>query len=105
MRRPVLAAILFVAGAEDTVARGALLLAVYALGIGIPFMLAALFAGPFLRLMQRFKRHMGTVEKIMGALLVITGILFLTGQMSEFSYWLLETFPGLARVEELVAPK
>lgn len=102
---PVLAAILFVAGAEDTVARGALLLAVYALGIGIPFMLAALFAGPFLRLMQRFKRHMGTVEKIMGALLVITGILFLTGQMSEFSYWLLETFPGLARVEELVAPK
>lgn len=105
VRRPVLAAILFVAGAEDTVARGALLLAVYALGIGIPFMLAALFAGPFLRLMQRFKRHMGTVEKVMGALLVITGILFLTGQMSEFSYWLLETFPGLARVEELVAPK
>jgi len=102
---PVLAAILFVAGAEDTVARGALLLAVYALGIGVPFMLAALFAGPFLRMMQRFKRHMGTVEKVMGALLVLTGIFFLTGQMSEFSYWLLETFPGLGSIEGFVAPQ
>ena len=102
---PVLAAILFVAGAEDTVARGALLLAVYGLGIGVPFMLAALFAGPFLRLMQRFKRHMGLVEKIMGALLVLTGILFLTGQMSVFSFWLLENFPSLGNVESLVAPQ
>ncbi|MCB1480624.1 MAG: cytochrome c biogenesis protein CcdA [Rhodobiaceae bacterium] len=102
---PVLAAILFVAGAEDTVSRGALLLAVYALGIGVPFMLAALFAGPFLRLMQRFKRHMGTVEKVMGALLVLTGIFFLTGQMSLFSFWLLENFPSLGRIEEWVTPR
>ncbi|WP_374628251.1 cytochrome c biogenesis CcdA family protein [Pannonibacter indicus] len=90
---PVLAAILFVAGSEETVARGAILLSAYAMGLGIPFLIAALFAGPFLRFMQRARRHMGKVEKGMGVVLVLTGIMFLTGQMAVFSYWLLETFP------------
>ena len=95
---PVLAAILFVAGAEDTVWRGAFLLAAYGIGIGVPFLAAAVFAGPFMSFMARFKRHMGTVEKVMGGLLVLTGIMFLTGQMAAFSYWLLETFPALSAV-------
>lgn len=95
---PVLAAILFVAGTEDTVGSGALLLAVYSLGIGLPFLAASLFAGPFMRLMKRFRAHMGKVEKTMGALLVLTGLLFLTGQMATMSFWLLETFPGLATI-------
>ncbi|MGI6854943.1 cytochrome c biogenesis CcdA family protein [Mesorhizobium sp. 1B3] len=90
---PVLAAILFIAGSEGTAARGALLLAVYSLGIGIPFMLAAVFASRFLAWTARFKRHMRKVEMAMGTLLVITGVLFITGQMSAISYWLLETFP------------
>ncbi|ESR24604.1 cytochrome c biogenesis CcdA family protein [Lutibaculum baratangense] len=94
---PVLAAILFVAGTEDTVARGAGLLAVYSAGLGIPFLVASLFAGPFMRMMARFRRHMATVERTMGALLVLTGVMFLTGQMQSLSFWLLETFPGLAR--------
>jgi cytochrome c-type biogenesis protein len=93
---PVLAAILFVAGSKDTVADGAVLLAVYSLGIGLPFLVASLFAGPFMALMRRFRAHMGKVEKAMGALLVLTGVMFLTGQMATLSYWLLETFPGLA---------
>ncbi|WP_417683781.1 cytochrome c biogenesis CcdA family protein [Roseibium sp.] len=93
---PILAAILFVAGSEDTVAQGALLLAAYALGLGIPFLLAALFAKPFLGFMKRFRRHLGTVEKIMGLILVLTGILFITGQMAVLSYWLLETFPAFS---------
>ncbi|WP_436640490.1 cytochrome c biogenesis CcdA family protein [Microbaculum sp. FT89] len=95
---PVLAAILFVAGTEDTVADGAMLLAVYSLGIGLPFLFASLFAGPFMALMRRFRSQMGKVEKAMGALLVLTGIMFLTGQMAALSYWLLETFPGLASI-------
>jgi cytochrome c-type biogenesis protein len=92
-----LAAILFVAGTEDTVASGAALLAVYSFGIGLPFLLASLFAGPFMALMRRFRAHMDKVEKTMGALLVLTGVMFLTGQMATLSYWLLETFPGLAK--------
>ena len=91
---PILAAILFVAGAKDTVLQGTVLLTAYAMGLGIPFLIAALFAKPFLRFMKRFRKHMGTVEKAMGGVLVLTGIMFLTGQMAVFSYWLLETFPA-----------
>lgn len=95
---PVLAAILFVAGAEDTAARGALLLAVYSLGIGIPFVLAAFFASRFLGVAARFKKHMHAVEIAMGILLVITGMLFVTGQMSRIAQWLIETFPSFATI-------
>lgn len=95
---PILAAILFVAGTEDTVVQGAILLSAYALGLGVPFLIAALFAGPFLGFMKRFRRHMGLVEKVMGGVLVLTGVLFLTGQMAVMSYWLLETFPALQAV-------
>lgn len=93
---PVLAAILFVAGAEDTVLRGAALLAAYSMGIGIPFVLAALFARQFLGWASRFKQHLGKVEKVMGGMLVVTGILFLTGAMPVIAYWFLDTFPQLA---------
>jgi cytochrome c-type biogenesis protein len=90
---PVLAAILFVAGAEATAGRGALLLAVYSLGIGLPFLLAAVFATRFLGWAARFRRHLHKVEMAMGAILVLTGILFMTGQMAAIANWLLETFP------------
>lgn len=90
---PVLAAILMVAGIEGSAARGALLLGAYALGIGIPFMLASLFSGPFMRLMVRLRGHMGAIEKVIGSALVLTGVLFLTGGMPRIAGWLLETFP------------
>lgn len=90
---PVLAAILMVAGVEGSAARGALLLGVYALGIGIPFLLASLFSGPFMRLMARLRNHMNAVEKVIGSGLVLTGALFLTGGMPRIAGWLLETFP------------
>ena len=92
---PVLAAIMFIAGSEETAAQGAALLTFYGLGIGIPFLLAALFAGPFMRFATRFRRHVATVEKTMGALLVVTGVLFAAGSMNTLSYWLLEAFPAL----------
>jgi cytochrome c-type biogenesis protein len=95
---PVLAAILFVAGSQGEAARGAGLLAVYSLGIGLPFILAAAFATRFLAFAARFRRHMHKVEMAMGGFLVLTGILFITGQMAAISYWLLETFPGFANI-------
>lgn len=95
---PVLAAILFIAGAEDTAMRGALLLGAYSLGIGIPFILAAVFARQFLGFMARFRRHMGTVEKVMGGLLVLTGIAFMTGAMPLVAQWMLETFPVFSTI-------
>jgi cytochrome c-type biogenesis protein len=94
---PVLAAVLAVAGSEQTVARGAGLLAVYSLGLGLPFIAAGFFAGSFMHFMRRFRNHVGTVEKTMGALLVVTGILFITGHITTLSFWLLNTFPALAQ--------
>lgn len=95
---PVLATILMIAGAQDSAGHGMMLLAAYAAGIGIPFLLAALFVGPFLRFAARFRRHLRLVEQIMGAALVITGILFITGGMPLIGNWLLETFPVFGRI-------
>jgi len=93
---PVLTAILFVAGNEADAARGALLLLAYALGIGVPFIAAAVFAGQFMHFMSRFRAHMGKVEKVMGLMLIGTGILFMTGSMQSISYFLLEKLPAIA---------
>ncbi|HEY8267224.1 MAG TPA: cytochrome c biogenesis CcdA family protein [Xanthobacteraceae bacterium] len=93
---PVLAAILALAASETTITRGASLLAVYSLGLGIPFVLAAFALKPFVGLLARMRHRLGLVEKAMGAMLVLTGIAFLTGWVTRASYWLLETFPTLA---------
>jgi cytochrome c-type biogenesis protein len=92
---PILAAILSVAAAEATVGKGALLLAVYSAGLGVPFLLAAFMIDRFSTLFARMKRHLATVEQAMGVLMVITGVGFLTGTVSTISIWLLETFPAL----------
>ncbi|TMV13059.1 cytochrome c biogenesis CcdA family protein [Arenibacterium halophilum] len=93
---PQLGAILSLAASEASVARGTVLLGVYAAGLGIPFLLAALFLTRSMAVMNRLKRHMGLIEKIMGILLLVVGIALITGAFSAFSWWLLETFPALA---------
>src|SRR3954468_20741733 len=95
---PILAAILAVAASEATVAKGAGMLAVYSLGLGIPFLLAAFAVEPFAAFLARFRKHIPKVEKAMGGLLVLTGIAFLTGFVTQASFWLLEAFPALGRI-------
>jgi cytochrome c-type biogenesis protein len=95
---PILAAILAVAASEQTVARGASLLAVYSLGLGIPFIAAAFAVRPFMAALQRFRPHLAAMEKVLGGFLVLTGILFLTNSMTLISGWMLEMFPGLAKI-------
>jgi cytochrome c-type biogenesis protein len=95
---PILAAILSIAAAEATVARGAGLLAVYSAGLGIPFLIAAFMVEQFSSLLARMKRHLANVERAMGVLMIITGIAFLTGAISDVSVWLLEAFPGLQNI-------
>ena len=95
---PILAAILAVAASEATIAKGAGLLAVYSLGLGIPFVIAAFAIEPFAAFLARFRAHLAAVERVMGGLLVLTGIAFLTGFISQASYWLLEAFPVLGQI-------
>jgi cytochrome c-type biogenesis protein len=92
---PILAAILSIAAAEATVARGAGLLAVYSAGLGIPFLIAAFMVEQFSSLFARMKGQLVNVERAMGVLMIVTGIGFLTGAVSDVSVWLLETFPSL----------
>ena len=93
---PQLGAILSLAAGEASIARGTLLLGVYAAGLGIPFLLAAVFLNRAMGVMNKLKPHMGLIEKIMGGLLLLVGLMLVTGAFSTFSYWLLETFPALA---------
>ena len=95
---PILAAILAVAASEKSVGQGATLLGIYSLGLGIPFVVAAFAVGPFAAFLARFRNHLGTVEKAMGVLLILTGIAFLTGFITDASFWLLETFPILSKI-------
>lgn len=92
---PQLGAILSLAASEASVTRGTVLLGTYAAGLGIPFLLAAMFLSRSMRLMTRLKRHMGLIEKIMGLLLLLVGIALMTGALTSFSWWLLEAFPAL----------
>ena len=92
---PQLGAILSLAAQEGSVARGTVLLGVYALGLGLPFLLAALFISRAMGLMNRLKRHMKWIERAMGALLLIVGVALLTGAFTDFSWWLLEVFDTL----------
>ncbi len=101
---PILSAILAVAASEARVTKGAGLLAVYSLGLGIPFILAAFFVEPFAAFLARFRAHLARVEQVMGGLLVLTGAAFVAGALTSFnainaiSYWLLETFPVLGKI-------
>ncbi len=95
---PVLGAILGVAAARDTVGDGALLLAIYSLGLAVPFWIAASFSGAFMRFLTRFRRHLGLVEKVMGALLVLTGLAFIFGYVSDMAIWFQQTFPILMQI-------
>lgn len=95
---PILAAILSIAASTATVTKGAGLLAVYSAGLGIPFLLAAFMVEQFSSLFARMKGHLDTVERVMGVLMVVTGIGFLTGAVSSISVWLLETFPALQNI-------
>jgi cytochrome c-type biogenesis protein len=92
---PVLGTILSIAASEQDMAKGAGLLAIYSAGLGIPFLLAAAGIGTFMGFMTKFRRHLAKVEKIAGALLVLSGIMFITGGIQSISYWLIEQFPWL----------
>ena len=93
---PQRGAILSLAASEASVARGTVLLAVYAAGLGLPFLLVAAFFPRMTGLMGWMKRHMERIERIMGLLLWTIGLLMLTGGFSAMSFWLLETFPALS---------
>ena len=95
---PQLASILTLAVSEGSVARGTTLLGVYALGLGVPFLLVALFLSRLSATLTWLKRHMQIIERLMGLLLWTIGLMMLTGGFADFSFWILDTFPSLANL-------
>ncbi len=95
---PVLASILMIASGMGDLTQGALLLAVFGLGMTAPFVLAAFFAKPFLAFMQRHRRKMAYVEKAMGVMLIVFAILIATNSMNYIGQWMLDVFPAFGRI-------
>ena len=95
---PVLAAILFMSAGQETAGQGATLLFVYGLGMTLPFVLAALFIGPFMRWMARFRRHLGLIERLMGLLLILFGVLIATNSINIIAQWMLEYMPWFSAI-------
>ena len=93
---PILGTILGLAASEGDIARGTTLLAAYAIGLGLPFLIVAAFFPRMKGAMTFLKRHMARIERISGLLLWTVGLLMITGQFTAFSFWLLEQFPALA---------
>lgn len=95
---PVLAAILFTAAGQDSASQGAVLLFIYGLGMTLPFIAAALFIGPFMAWMARFRRHLGLIEKLMGLLLILFGVMIATNSINIIAQWMLETIPWFGAI-------
>ena len=92
---PILGSILTIAATNGSVGQGTALLAVYAAGLGIPFLLVAAYFPRLTGVMAWMRRHMERIERIMGLLLWTVGLLMLTGKFTDFSWWLNEQFPVL----------
>ena len=95
---PVLGAILTLGASTADVVKGATLLAVYSLGLGLPFLLAALFTGTLLAWLKALGRAGRNLQRAAGGLLVGMGLLMVTGQLERLAYWLLATFPALGAI-------
>ena len=95
---PILATVLSVAARGDSMWYGTSLLSVYAAGLGIPFLLAAFLAAPFLRWMKRVRKHMRRIEIATGGLLIVTGLLFLFNSFELLGFWLIEFMPILGEI-------
>src|SRR5687768_15267076 len=92
---PILAGILALAGTQETVSQGVRLLAVYSLGLGVPFLATALMINRFFAAMSRIRKHYHKIELVSGVLLVVIGILIFTNRFTVIAQWLTPYLPVL----------
>ena len=95
---PILGAILTVGAASASVADGVALLAIYSMGLGVPFLLAAAFTGALAARLKTFGRLGRILRTFAGAVMILMGVAMMTGYLSSFAFWLLETFPLLSTI-------
>ena len=95
---PILGAILTVSAVQSTVSGGVALLATYAAGLGVPFLLTAIFTRELAGRLTGLRRFGAVLQIAAGLILVLMGIAMITGQLSAFAFWLLRTFPVFGRI-------
>jgi len=95
---PILGAILMVSATSNVAGNGIALLAIYSLGLGLPFIAAALFTNRFMRHTKHIRQHGRTLQRVAGGFMIVMGIAMITGYLSDFSWWLLDAFPVLGKI-------
>jgi len=95
---PALGAILTVSAAQSSVSGGVALLAAYALGLGVPFLLSAFFTGELIGRLKALRSLGRMLQIAAGAIMITMGLAMVTGRLTTFGFWLLETFPALGRI-------
>ena len=99
---PVLGGILTLSASANEVGEGILLLSIYSLGLGAPFVLAAAFTGKFLTYLKNMRRVGKYFQIFAGLVMALTGVALITGHFSTVAFWLLELAPALATFDEML---
>jgi cytochrome c-type biogenesis protein len=92
---PILGGILVLAGTSASVAHGVALLAAYSLGLAVPFLVAAFALDAFMIWFRRFRRWMPWVQRVSGIVLVVVGLLMVSGEFTRMAYWLQSLTPAV----------
>ena len=95
---PILGSILALATIEENISKGILLLSFYSLGLAIPFIISGVLIDKFLFFFKNFRKYISTITKVGGAILLLTGIAILTGQLQVLGFFILEYFPSLGNI-------
>jgi cytochrome c-type biogenesis protein len=95
---PILGSILAYASMENSIYKGVLLLGVYSLGLAIPFVISSLIIKKFLIISNKSKSYLNKIKKISGIIILITGILIVTGKLQAIGFYLIEFFPILQKL-------
>jgi cytochrome c-type biogenesis protein len=95
---PILGSILALAAIEENISKGILLLSFYSLGLAMPFIISGVLIDKFLFFFKSFRKYISTITKVGGAILLLTGIAILTGQLQVLGFFILEYFPSLGNI-------
>ena len=95
---PILGSILTLAAIEENISKSVLLLSSYSLGLAIPFIISGVLIDKFLLFSKSFRKYISTITKVGGAILLLTGIAILTGQLQVLGFFILEYFPSLGNI-------
>ena len=95
---PILGSILAFASMENSIYKGISLLSFYSLGLAVPFVLSSLLIKKFLIFSKSAKKYLDKIKKISGFILILTGILIITGKLQILGFYLIEYFPILQKL-------